>query len=241
MGRPTHVTAIRAEGLRKRYGDVRALRGLSLTVEGGEAYGFLGANGAGKTTAIRILTGQLDPDAGHAAVLGADPTADPIEVRRRVGVLPEQESPPSFLSPREYFSFVGSVRGLADDHLQERVREWADRLAFREKLDTLCADLSRGQQQKVMLTTAFLHDPAAVFVDEPLVNLDPVMQERAKDLLTDYRDAGNAVFISTHQVELAATLCDRVGIVAEGRLETERRPADLDDDETLLDAFLAAT
>jgi ABC-2 type transport system ATP-binding protein len=92
-----------------------------------------------------------------------------------------------------------------------------------------------------MLTAAFLHDPAAVFVDEPLVNLDPVMQERAKGLLTDYRDAGNAVFISTHQVELAATLCDRVGIVAEGRLETERRPADLDDDETLLDAFLAAT
>jgi ABC-2 type transport system ATP-binding protein len=92
-----------------------------------------------------------------------------------------------------------------------------------------------------MLTAAFLHDPAAVFVDEPLVNLDPVMQERAKDLLTDYRDAGNAVFISTHHVELAASLCDRVGIVAEGRVETERRPAALDGDETLLDAFLAAT
>jgi ABC-2 type transport system ATP-binding protein len=236
------VTAIRAADLRKTYGSVRALRGLSLSVDSGEAYGFLGANGAGKTTAIRILTGQLAPDSGEASVLGVDPAVDPIEVRRRVGVLPEQESPPSFLSPREYFEFVGAVRGLDDAAIEDRVAAWADRLAFREKLDTLCADLSRGQQQKVMLTAAFLHDPAAVFVDEPLVNLDPVMQERAKELLTSYRDDGNAVFISTHQVELAASLCDRVGIVAEGQLQTVHRPADLAaEGESLLDAFLAAT
>jgi len=234
------VTALRARGLRKAFGDVQALDGMSLSVEAGELFGFLGANGAGKTTTIRILTGQLRPDGGDAEVLGVDPTVDPVGVRRRIGVLPEQESPPSFLTPREYFSFVGAVRGLEDGTVDERVAAWADRLSYEGKLDTLCADLSRGQQQKVMITQAFLHEPAAVFIDEPLVNLDPVMQERAKAFLRDYRDAGNALFVSTHHVEVAAELCDRVGIVSEGRLRVERRPSAFDDPSALLDEFLAA-
>jgi ABC-2 type transport system ATP-binding protein len=234
------VTALRARGLRKSFGDVQALDGMSLSVEAGELFGFLGANGAGKTTTIRILTGQLRPDGGDAEVLGVDPTVDPVGVRRRIGVLPEQESPPSFLTPREYFSFVGAVRGLDDGTVDERVAAWADRLSYEGKLDTLCADLSRGQQQKVMITQAFLHEPAAVFIDEPLVNLDPVMQERAKAFLRDYRDAGNALFVSTHHVEVAAELCDRVGIVSEGRLRVERRPSAFDDPSALLDEFLAA-
>ena len=234
------MTALRARGLRKAFGDVQALDGMSLSVEAGELFGFLGANGAGKTTTIRILTGQLRPDGGDAEVLGVDPTVDPVGVRRRIGVLPEQESPPSFLTPREYFSFVGAVRGLEDGTVDERVAAWADRLSYEGKLDTLCADLSRGQQQKVMITQAFLHEPAAVFIDEPLVNLDPVMQERAKAFLRDYRDAGNALFVSTHHVEVAAELCDRVGIVSEGRLRVERRPSAFDDPSALLDEFLAA-
>lgn len=234
------MTALRARGLRKSFGDVQALDGMSLSVEAGELFGFLGANGAGKTTTIRILTGQLRPDGGDAEVLGVDPTVDPVGVRRRIGVLPEQESPPSFLTPREYFSFVGAVRGLDDGTVDERVAAWADRLSYEGKLDTLCTDLSRGQQQKVMITQAFLHEPAAVFIDEPLVNLDPVMQERAKAFLRDYRDAGNALFVSTHHVEVAAELCDRVGIVSEGRLRVERRPSAFDDPSALLDEFLAA-
>jgi ABC-2 type transport system ATP-binding protein len=232
------VTAIRADGVAKSYGDVQALTDLSLTVERGELFGVLGPNGAGKTTTMEILTGQLEPDAGAVEVLGTDPTEDPIGVRRGIGILPEQESPPSFLTPREYFSFVGRVRDVPAATVESRVVEWADRLSFRAKLDTLCSDLSRGQQQKVMLTAAFLHEPAAVFIDEPLANLDPIVQETVKEFLESYRADGNALFLSTHHVEVAESICTRVAIVADGRVQRERRPSELDG-ESLLNEFLA--
>jgi ABC-2 type transport system ATP-binding protein len=232
------VTAIRADGVAKSYGDVQALTDLSLSVEPGDLFGVLGPNGAGKTTTMEILTGQLAPDAGDVEVLGIDPTEDPVGVRRRVGILPEQASPPSFLTPSEYFSFVGRVRALPAATVESRVAEWADRLSFRATLDTLCSDLSRGQQQKVMITAAFLHEPEAVFIDEPLANLDPIVQETVKEFLASYRAAGNALFLSTHHIGVAESLCSRVAIVAGGRVQRERRPAELGED-SLLDEFLA--
>ena len=232
------MAAIETEGVRKTYGDLVALEDLTLTVETGELFGLLGPNGAGKSTSIAVLTGQLVPDSGRVSVLGTDPTTEPVETRRRVGVLPEQESPPSFFTPREYFEFVGTVRGLDAETVAGRVDRWVDRLGFAEKLDTLNTDLSRGQQQKVMITAAFLHEPDLVFIDEPLANLDPIVQERVRRLLVEYVDSGNTVFLSTHHIEVAEAVCTRVGIVDGGRLIAERRPADLDPDESLLDVFL---
>jgi ABC-2 type transport system ATP-binding protein len=232
------MTAIRTDDLRKQYGEVAALDGLDLTVESGELYGLLGPNGAGKTTTMELLTGQTVPDSGEASVLDVDPATDPVGVRELVGILPEKESPPSFLTPREYLQFVGSVRDIDDAAVDERTATWADRLGFAAKLDTLATDLSRGQQQKVMIAGAFLHEPALVFIDEPLANLDPIVQERVKRFLVEYRDAGNTVVISTHNVDVAAELCSRVGIVSTGALVAEVVPAELDADETLLDAFL---
>jgi len=232
------MPAIRTSNLRKTYGDVTALADLSLSIDRGELFGALGPNGAGKTTTIKILTGQLGPSGGTAEVLGHDPVAEPVETRRHVGVLPEQESPPSFLTPREYFDFVGTVRDIPDDVVEERVAAWTDRLSFAEKLDVVSTDLSRGQQQKVMITQAFLHEPEVVFIDEPLANLDPIVQERVKDYLRAYRDDGNTMFISTHHIEVAEEVCSRVGIVSGGELVAERRPAERAADETLLDAFL---
>jgi len=232
------MAAIRTSNLRKTYGDVTALADLTLSIDRGELFGALGPNGAGKTTTIKVLTGQLQPSGGSAAVLGHDPVAEPVETRRHVGVLPEQESPPSFLTPREYFDFVGTVRDIPDDVVDERVAEWTDRLSFAEKLDVVSTDLSRGQQQKVMITQAFLHEPEVVFIDEPLANLDPIVQERVKEYLREYRDAGNTMFISTHHIEVAEEVCSRVGIVSGGELIADRRPAELGADETLLDTFL---
>ncbi|HKJ57777.1 MAG TPA: ABC transporter ATP-binding protein [Halobacteriales archaeon] len=233
------MAAIETEGVGKTYGDLVALDDLTLSVERGELFGLLGPNGAGKSTTIAVLTGQLLPDAGRVSVLDTDPTTEPVETRRRVGILPEQESPPSFFTPREYFDFVGTVRGLDADLLDRRVDHWVDRLGFGEKLDTLCTDLSRGQQQKVMITAAFLHEPELVFIDEPLANLDPIVQERVRRLLTEYVESGNTVFLSTHHIEVAEAICTRVGIVNEGRLIAERDPDDLDPEESLLDVFMA--
>lgn len=232
------MAIVRTEGVTKRYGELVALDELSLSVDAGELFGFLGPNGAGKTTTIDVLTGQLTPDAGTASVVGIDPISDPIETRRRVGILPEKESPPSFLTPREYFGFVGTVRRIDDDVVADRVERWAERLGFVEKLDTLSTDLSGGQQQKVMITAAFLHEPELVFIDEPLANLDPIVQEHVKQFLIEYREAGNSVFLSTHNVEVAEEICTRVGFIDRGRLVATREMDQLEADESLLDAFL---
>ncbi|ELY48562.1 ABC transporter ATP-binding protein [Natronolimnohabitans innermongolicus] len=232
---------IQVDGLWKTYGDITAVNQMNFAVERGELYGFLGPNGAGKTSTIRMLTGQLQPDAGTVRVLETDPTATPLETRRRVGILPEQQSPPSFLTPREYLEFVGDVRDLDSEWIAEQTAVWADRLGFESKLDTLHTDLSRGQQQKVMITQAFIHEPDVVFIDEPLANLDPLVQEQVKRYLVSYAAGDNAVFVSTHNIDVAEEICSRVGIVADGRIVTERSlQSDSGErrDESLLELFL---
>jgi ABC-2 type transport system ATP-binding protein len=233
------MPAIQTRELSKRYGDVVALDSLSLSVEGGECYGFLGPNGAGKSTTINVLTGQLRPDEGEARVAGVDPVETPVEARRRVGILPESGRPPSFLTVREYFEFAATARGLEEATMTERVDRWAERLEFAHKLDTLCTDLSQGERQKVLLTQAFVHEPEVVFIDEPLTNLDPIMQERVKEFFGTYRSAGNTLFLSTHFVETAAEVCTQVGIINRGRLLEELRPRGMDGD-ALLDRFFAS-
>jgi ABC-2 type transport system ATP-binding protein len=227
------MSAIETADLTKQYGDVLALDGLDLTVERGELYGLLGPNGSGKTTTIEILTGQRAPTSGSASVLGVDPVAEPVESRRDVGILPEREDPPSFLTPREYLQFVGDVRDI--EGIERRIENWASRLEFRGVLDTLSTDLSEGERQRVMLAQVFIHDPDLVFIDEPLVNLDPLMQDTVKTQLREYCEAGNTLFLSTHFMEVAEELCTRIGIIADGELVADRDPRTLDED--LLETF----
>ncbi len=220
------MAAIEVDGLRKEYGDVVALDALDLTVETGTLYGLLGPNGSGKTTTIEILTGQRTPTAGSARVLGTDPVSEPIGVRRSIGILPEREDPPSFLTPREYLEFVGDVRSLSD--IEDRIERLADTFDFRGVLDTLSSDLSEGERQRVMLAQVFIHDPDLAFIDEPLVNLDPLMQAEVKSYLEDYCAEGNTLFLSTHFVEVAEQLCTQVGIIANGRLRLQAAPSEME-------------
>jgi ABC-2 type transport system ATP-binding protein len=230
------LNAVETEGLTKKYGDLTALDGLTLEVEEGELFGLLGPNGAGKSTAIEILTGQKKPTSGTARVMGADPVNDPVEARSRMGVLPEREDPPSFLTPREYFDFVADVRNV---ELNGKVEEWAERLGFEDKLDAISMDLSRGQKQKVMFAQAFAHEPELVFIDEPLTNLDPVVQERVKDFVVEYNEAGNTVFLSTHDITVAEEICSRVGIIQNGKLVAEKDvEAVKQDGSRLIDEFM---
>jgi len=227
------MPAVETTNLTKRYGDVVALDGLDLTVERGQLYGLLGPNGSGKTTTIEILTGQRTPTDGTASVLDTDPVEDPIEVRRSIGILPEREDPPSFLTPREYLQFVGDVRDI--DSIDERIDRWARKFEFQGILDTLSGDLSEGERQRVMLAQVFVHEPDLAFIDEPLVNLDPLMQAEVKTHLREYCEDGNTLFLSTHFMEVAEALCTTVGIIADGQLVAERDPRTLD--EELLEMF----
>jgi ABC-2 type transport system ATP-binding protein len=230
------MNAVETDGLTKEYGDLTALDGLTLEVEKGELFGLLGPNGAGKSSTIEILTGQTEPTSGTARVMGVDPVENPVEARGRMGVLPEREDPPSFLTPREYFDFVGDVRGA---ELDGRIEEWSERLGFEDKLDSISMDLSRGQKQKVMFAQAFVHGPELVFIDEPLTNLDPVVQERVKDFIVEYNEAGNTVFLSTHDIKVAEEICTRVGIIQNGRLVAERDVEEVKDEgSSLIDEFL---
>lgn len=222
------MTVLDISDVSKRFGDVRVLEDLSITVDEGEVFGLLGPNGAGKTTTINILTGVESPDSGSVSVLGRDPTTDPVGVREVVGILPEKEAPPYFVTPNEYFSFVAGVRGLDEAEAESRAADWAARLGFEEKLDTLCKDLSRGQQQKVMLTQAFLHEPDLVFIDEPLANLDPLMQEEVKQFISEYHQRGKTIVLSTHHLEVADELCTDVGILHGGKLATTHDPVTAD-------------
>jgi len=230
------MVAIETTDLTRRFGEVTALSGLTLSVDEGALFGLLGPNGSGKTTTIELLTGQREPSSGTATVVGHDPVDEPMAVKRAIGILPEREDPPSFLTPREYLTFVGEVRELRD--IDARIEEWADRLDFSGILDALATGLSEGERQRVMLAAAFLHDPDLVFIDEPLVNLDPIMQEQVKTVLRAYCERGNTLFLSTHYVDVAAELCTHVGIVENGRLVAECDPRGMGEDE-LLEYFIA--
>lgn len=229
------MPAIRVKNVTQEFGDVTALDSLSMDVEKGALFGFIGPNGAGKTTTINILTGQLEPTQGKTDVLGINPANRPVAVRKKVGILPEREDPPSFLTPREYFDFVADVRDVTG--VERKVEDWADRLRFEEKLDTMNMDLSKGEKQKVMITQAFLHEPELVFIDEPMINLDPVIQEEMKEYLTAYHDKGNTIFLSTHVLSLAEDVCTSVGIIDKGRLVSQKAMDHLEH-ETLTEEFL---
>jgi len=213
---PNMKTIIEARELSKNYGDVQAVNNVDLTVRKGALFGLLGPNGSGKTTMIKMLTGQTLPTGGTATVLGVDAQTDPVGVRRQVGIIPEQEIPPSFLTAQEYLAFVAAVRNIPD--IETKAEWWFEFLDFADKKQVLCKDLSRGTRQKLMFTQAFIHEPELALIDEPLINFDPIMQDLVKDYLTDYVKKGNTIFISTHILEVAEEICSEFAILHKGRL-----------------------
>jgi len=208
---------------------------VSLSIRQGELFGLLGPNGSGKTTMIKLLTGQIHPTAGSAIVLGIDVKKDPVGVRERVGIIPEQETPPSFLTATEYLDFVGEVRHIPG--VQKKADWWFDFLDFNDKRDVLCKDLSRGTRQKLMFTQAFIHKPALALIDEPLINFDPIMQRKVKDYLTEYARCGNTIFISTHILEIAEEICSGFAILHKGKLLHTGTVAELKERNLHLDEF----
>lgn len=229
---------IKAQDLTKVYGDTTAVSGVTLSVEKGALFGLLGPNGSGKTTMIKMLTGQVRPTSGSATVLGLDAEKDPVGVRSLVGIIPEQETPPSFLSATEYLHFVGAIRKIPD--IDERADWWFDFLDFRDKRDVLCKDLSRGTRQKLMFAQAFLHRPTLALIDEPLINFDPIMQRTVKDFLKSYVKEKNTIFISTHILEIAEEICSDFAILHKGKLLHTGTVAEITGSHRHLEEFFLA-
>ena len=210
------MDVISVEGLTKDYRSKRALAGVSFQVREGSFFGCFGPNGAGKSTLLRILTGQIRPTSGQAIVLGLDCATQGIEIKRNVGIVPEVESPPSYLTASEFLWFAGRVREL--DNLDMKVERWLDFFELQEAQGTLCRDLSKGMRQKVMLASAFIHEPKLLFLDEPFINLDPIYQRKLREYLQGLREEGRTIFLNSHILEIAQRLCQDVIILHRGRL-----------------------
>ena len=227
-----------AKDLGKRYGDFIALHPLNVKVSSGEFFGVFGPNGAGKSTFIKLLTGQLRPSIGAVEVLGINASKQPQKLKANIGIVPESESPPSYLTPSEFLQFVGKLRGVED--LNSKVEHWMDWFGLQEKRDTMCKDLSKGQRQKVMLASAFIHKPKLLFLDEPFANLDPIYQRKCREWLLDHVANGGTIFLCSHVLEMAERMCNRMAIINHGRVLAAGTVSGLkeSEDETLEDVFI---
>lgn len=228
---------IEANHISKRFDSVTALDGVTLSVKKGSFFGLFGPNGAGKTTLVKILTGQLLPNAGIAMVDGVDVIKDPMEAKRRIGIVPEVESPPSYLTSHEYLYFVCRVRNVKS--IESKIRHWLKFFEMEDAESKICRDLSKGARQKLMLASAFIHEPNIFFLDEPFINLDPIYQKKAKDYLIESAGKDRTIFMCSHLLDIAEKLCDTVAIINDGKIVASGTLEEVRGDEKDLEsAFL---
>jgi ABC-2 type transport system ATP-binding protein len=241
---PAGPPAIEADGLQKRYGETLAVAGVDLHVAGGEIVGFLGPNGAGKTTTIKMLVGLLRPSAGHARIAGYDLQRQPLEAKACLGYVPDQPALPEKLTAREFLDFITGLYRLDPAAARQRGEELLALFGLSERGDDLIGSYSHGMRQKMALAGALLHAPQALFLDEPTVGLDPRSARLIKDILREMAARGAAVFMSTHILEIAERMCDRVFIIDGGRVIAAGTLDELRagrGGESLEDIFLALT
>ncbi|GAB4406066.1 MAG: hypothetical protein OHK0039_07510 [Bacteroidia bacterium] len=212
--------------LSKRFGDFVAVDDISFEVDRGEIFGFLGANGAGKTTAIRMLCGLLRPSSGQALVAGYDVLREPERVKRRIGYMSQRFSLYEDLTVRENIFFYGGVYGLARAEIRSKTAALLERLQMHEVADTLIRALPLGWRQKLAFSTALLHEPDIIFLDEPTGGVDPITRRQFWEMIYETAAEGRTVFVTTHYMD-EAEYCDRISIMVDGRIEAIGSPADL--------------
>jgi ABC-2 type transport system ATP-binding protein len=209
---------IEIEGLVKRFGTHTAVAGLDLKVEPGEIFGFLGPNGAGKTTTVKMITGLLKPTAGRVRVAGFDVALQPVEAKRAMGLVPDEPFVYPKLTGTEYLRFVGELYGAALPAMKARIPDLLEMFELSPWGGELVESYSHGMRQKLVLAGILLHDPKVLVLDEPMVGLDPKSGRLVKDVFLKLAERGATIFMCTHVLEIAEKLCDRVGIMIEGRM-----------------------
>jgi len=213
--------ALQARGLTRVFGDLVAVDHIDLSVPRGSLYGFLGPNGAGKSTTIKCLTGLLRPSAGQIRILDRDPWAEPVEVKRQVGVVPEDLALFERLSGVETLSFVGQVHGLDKPTIRSRSEQLLSMMDLERAGDSLVTDYSHGMRKKLALAVALLPAPRVLFLDEPFEGIDAVASQQIRSLMLSFVKSGGTIFLTSHILEIVDRLCDRIGVIHEGRMVAE--------------------
>src|SRR5687768_12128702 len=210
---------IELKGLTKKYGSFTAVDSIDLSVPDGELVGFLGPNGAGKTTTLRMIAGILQPTAGSIHLAGIDLSADPIAEKSKLGFIPDRPFIYEKLTGAEFLRFVAGLYGQDGDKVEHRGRELMALFDLEEWQDELVESYSHGMRQKLIISSAFVHRPEVIVVDEPMVGLDPKAARILKDLFREYTRRGHTIIFSTHTLEVAESLCDRLAIIVNGKIK----------------------
>jgi ABC-2 type transport system ATP-binding protein len=218
---------IAAERLSRRYGETIAVRDLALRVERGEILGFLGPNGAGKSTTVKILAGMIKPSSGRATVAGFDVVSQPLEVKRRVGYVPESAALYESLTAREFLQLVSTLHHLPAEQAGRRIQDLLERFDLSDAIDRRLAEHSKGMKQKVLIAAALLHNPEVLFLDEPLTGLDANAALVVKELMRSLAAQGRTIFFCSHVLEVVERMCTRIVIIDRGRSIADGTPAEI--------------
>ena len=226
------------ENITKRYGDKAAVDHLTLSIAPGEICGFIGHNGAGKTTTIKICCGILQPDEGRVLVNGTCVQDDPIACKRVIAYIPDNPDLYEYMSGIQYLNFIADIFAVPKAEREARIRRYADAVELTGDLAQPVSTYSHGMKQKLAIISALLHNPKLIIMDEPFVGLDPKAAHLLKQLMREHCDKGGAIFFSTHVLEVAEKLCDRVAIIRGGKLVTAGTMEEVRGDSSLEDVFL---
>ena len=224
--------------LTKTYGDKKAVDDLTLHIAPGEIYGFIGHNGAGKTTTLKSCAGILPFDAGEIRINGVDVSANPLEAKRVLAYLPDNPDLYNFLSGIQYLNFIADIFGVEKSVRAERIRRLADSFELTADLAQPISAYSHGMKQKLAMISGWLHEPKLILMDEPFVGLDPKAAHLLKQMMREHCDRGGAIFFSTHVLEVAEKLCDKVAIIKQGKLIRSGTMEEVKGDASLEDVFL---
>jgi len=229
---------LRIEHLTKRYGEKTAVDDLSLTIRPGEIYGFIGHNGAGKSTTLKSVAGILRFDAGTITINGNDIVRDPLQCKKDLAYIPDNPDIYDFMSGIKYLNFIADIFRVSARERQEKIRRYADIFELTEDLAQPVSSYSHGMRQKLALISAWIHSPKLIVMDEPFVGLDPKASHLLKEMMRQHCDEGGAIFFSTHVLEVAEKLCDKVAIIKQGRLVREGTMEEVKGDDSLEEVFL---
>lgn len=206
------------KNLTKKFGDKVAVDNIDLSVKSGEIYGFLGPNGAGKTTTIKMIVGMLMPDGGSISVDGIDAINDDVEAKRQIAYVPDSPEIYDIMTGRQYLNFIADVFELSDEERNKQIDRYAEVFEMKDNLDVMIAGYSHGMKQKIVIMGALIHSPKLLILDEPMVGLDAKSSFRLKEIMRALANEGRTVFFSTHVMEVAENLCDRIGIINRGKI-----------------------